>query len=364
MVDKQMSHVSGSSSTSLVRKPAAQVSDGQTGAGWDAEEGEGWVSMNDVGARMGAFVRHVEGLAAKVETATYGSELARHRMPLPDAYGTKRNPADLPHLAPHILRIFRSVFGCYLRYTFARRPKSNQAPASLFAELEQHALELGATAIGYAEITPDLIFKDFVIPHRNAIVIISKMRRETFGTAPSTEAMVEVAKAYADTTSIANDLAIFLRRQGFSAYPGISLGGSVEHTRVAERAGLGKIGYHGSLISPEEGARVRINVVYTNIENLPFPEQNPHDWVLDFCDRCRKCVRKCPADAIRSDTKPSDGRTRLSVIDPNRCGPYMAANHGCGVCIAVCPFSNAGYAKVQAGFSRAQAKLKAKAASS
>lgn len=315
-------------------------------------------SANDVGAMMTKAIKHVENQAASVDSAVYGSERSRQRMPLPEEYRSQRDLLDLPALLPQIVRIFKEVIGSYLRYKIHPRAQKTQASAAFLSQLEAYAQQIGATAIGYARITPDLIFTDFVVPHLNAIVILSEMRKEPFNTAPSVESMTEVAKAYADTTQIANELSTYLRRHGFSAYAGISLGGSVDHTRLAERAGLGKIGYHGSLISPEQGARVRINVVYTNIENLPYPNANEHDWVLDFCAKCNQCIRKCPPQAIRQNPEP-DAEGRISVIDANLCGPFMAANHGCGVCIAVCPFSNAGYEKIQEGFLKAQAKRRA-----
>jgi ferredoxin len=52
----------------------------------------------------------------------------------------------------------------------------------------------------------------------------------------------------------------------------------------------------------------------------------------------------------------ADEDGRIAAIDADKCGPYMAANHGCGICIAVCPFSLAGYEKIQAGFLKAQTR--------
>ncbi|WP_420642457.1 hypothetical protein [Candidatus Leptofilum sp.] len=312
-------------------------------------------SANDVGAVMTRVVRHVEGQAASIDTAAFGGHYARQRMPLPEEYGSERNLSDLPKMAPQIMRIFKGILGSYLRYKFHPKAKKPEASPAFLTQLETFARQNGAVTIGYAKITPDLIFKDFVVPHQNAIVIISEMRKELFNTAPSVESMSKVAKAYADTTQIANTLSSYLRKHGFSAFSGVSIGGSVDHTRLAEKAGLGKIGYHGSLISSEHGARVRINVVYTNIDNLPYPTENKHDWILDFCAMCNKCIRKCPPQAIWQDPEPDvDGR--ISAIDNTICGPYMSANHGCGVCIAVCPFSLAGYEKIQHGFIVAQAK--------
>lgn len=318
------------------------------------------LSLNEVGAVMTKVVKHVENQAGRVESAISAGEHARRRMPLPEEYGSERNAGDLPKLFPHMKRLFRGVFSTYWQYRVHRKPVRREVSAEFLSDLEAFARDCGATAIGYAPITPALIFKEFVIPHPHAIVILSEMRREPFGTAPSTEAMMEVAKAYADTTIIATQISGYLRRHGYSAFSGISMGGSVDHTRLAERAGLGKIGYHGSLISPQQGARVRINVVFTNIENLPYREESAHDWVLDFCDMCRKCIRKCPPQAIRYKPEP-DADGRISVIDADKCGPYMSANHGCGLCIAVCPFSMAGYDKVQDGFERAQAQRERRA---
>lgn len=317
-------------------------------------------SLNDAGAMMTKVVKYVENQATRIDTAISGGEHARRRMPLPEAYGSERNAEDLPKLFPTMQRLFRGIFSSYWQYRVYRKPVRTEVSAEFLTKLEAYARENGATAIGYAPITPDLIFKDFVVPHPHAIVILSEMRQEPFSTAPSTEAMIEVAKAYADTTVIATQISSYLRKHGYSAFSGISMGGSVDHTRLAERAGLGKIGYHGSLISPQQGARVRINVVFTNIENLPYPEENRHDWVLDFCDMCQKCIRKCPPQAIKYKPEP-DADGRISVIDADKCGPYMSANHGCGVCIAICPFSMAGYDKVQAGFERAQAKRRPQA---
>lgn len=313
------------------------------------------LSINDVGAIMAKLVKYVENQAATIDTAVYGGEHARQRMPLPEEYGAKRNTSDLPKLFPQIRRLAKGVFGSYWHYKFYSKAEKSEATPAFLARLEAFARQNGAIAIGYASITPDLIFKDFVVPYQNAIVIISEMRKEQFITAPSVESMIEVARAYADTTLLANQLSMYLRQHGFSAFSGISMGGSVDHTRLAEKAGLGKIGYHGSLISPQHGARLRINVVYTNIENLPYPTKNDHDWVLDFCAMCNKCIRKCPPKAIRQNPEP-DADGRISAINASKCGPYMAANHGCGICIAVCPFSLAGYEKIKKGFFRAQTK--------
>ena len=92
-------------------------------------------------------------------------------------------------------------------------------------------------------------------------------------TAPSFDAFLEVAKGYKRMAFISYKLAVLMRKNGFAAYPGTALGGITDYTYLGELAGLGAIGYHGLLITPEEGARVRINTIYTNITNLPIDEK-------------------------------------------------------------------------------------------
>ena len=294
---------------------------------------------------------YVEGHADKTEGAIYGEEQSSPRNPLDFPIEPGSSRPNIPVHLPNLARLFWGILGVY--YYYKRQVKQHQtiAPSSLFDELEQFAVEKGASAIGYARITPDLIFKDKCIPHQNAIVIVSQMHSQKFANVPDDDSIGEVVRLYANTTIIASQITGFLRKRGYSAYAGISVGGSVDLVRLAENAGLGAIGYHGSLISPQDGALLRINVVYTGIENLPFPEVNEHLWVRDFCDLCRKCIRKCPAEAIISDPQP-DEQGRISAVDVPKCGSYMANNNGCGVCIAICPFSIAGYEKVQKGYER------------
>ena len=70
---------------------------------------------------------------------------------------------------------------------------------------------------------------------------------------------------------------------------------------------------------------------------------------------CKKCIRGCPPQAIQLDP-PSDELGRKSVLDNKRCADYMAANFTCSICMSICPFSRAGYNKIQTNFKRIQSK--------
>ena len=86
---------------------------------------------------------------------------------------------------------------------------------------------------------------------------------------------------------------------------------------LAEKAGLGTIGTHGLLISPNVGPRQRIAAVYTSIENLPEINTNEHLWIKDFCTKCKRCVKACPTKAIFAKPK-RDHHDTIKHIDYTR----------------------------------------------
>ena len=231
------------------------------------------------------------------------------------------------------------------------KPSKDEASPEFIAELERMALEAGAQDIAYVKVPNNAIFKDKGIPHGYALVFTVKMDKEPIDTSPSFESQYEVARGYKNLAVVGNKLAKRMREEGFGAYPGTALGGVTDYVHLAELAGLGAIGYHGLLISPHDGARLRINTIYTNITNLPIrdPGENEHLWVRDFCAMCKKCVRSCPVGAIYDEPKPR-GDGGMQSIDHDSCRDYFTANFGCAVCLKVCPFSQVGYDKVKAGF--------------
>lgn len=233
------------------------------------------------------------------------------------------------------------------------RSTREEAAPGFISELETMARAAGAKDIGYVEVPPYAIFQGKGIPCRYAIVFTVEMDKEPIETAPSFECQLEVMDGYKRMASISIKLARFLRRNGFAAYPGMALGGLTDYVHLAEMAGLGVSGYHGLLISPGEGARLRINTIYTNIANLPTlatrGQENKHLWVRDFCAMCKKCIRQCPVSAIYDQPRPR-GDGGMQCIEHALCRDYFAANFGCGVCLAVCPFSEVGYDKVKSRF--------------
>ena len=229
------------------------------------------------------------------------------------------------------------------------RPTKSQASAEFLTQFQDLARASGAADIRFVQVPGNAIFKHKGVPHAQAVILTVEMKRSAFVNAPSFEAFLEVARGYGNLARIGNRLAHFMRRNGFAAYPGTALGGLTDYVHLAERAGLGAIGYHGLLITPTEGARLRINTIYTNIENLPFETENEHLWVRDFCASCRKCIRSCPVQAIGPQPRPR-GDGGMQCIDHDACRDYFDRNFGCGICLAKCPFSDAGYDAIKARF--------------
>ena len=146
---------------------------------------------------------------------------------------------------------------------------------------------------------------------------------------------------YDDLGIAANKIAYFLREQGYAAQADHPLGGLVLFPPLAQKAGIGRVGKHGLLITPEFGPRVRLAAVYTSIQDLPFAETNDHDWIDEYCKICGICIKQCPPQAILEEAVTHD-TGRITNITQQSCFEYFTQFYGCSVCVKVCPFSKAG----------------------
>jgi epoxyqueuosine reductase QueG len=226
-----------------------------------------------------------------------------------------------------------------------RAPRSDISPDEL-DQLEATIRDMGASSIGYTRLPRQWVFQDKAVLHPNVIVLIMKMDRERINMAPHAETEYTVMTTYRDLGIIANKATDFLRKQGFSVQAGHPLNGQTLYPPLAELAGLGQLAYSGLIITPEYGPCVRLAALYTSIENLPFNEGNEHAWVTDYCDSCKLCIKKCPADAIYEEPIRHE-HGQITYVDNDKCFPYFHYNHGCSVCIAVCPFNHAPYERLK-----------------
>ncbi len=174
------------------------------------------------------------------------------------------------------------------------------------------------------------------------VVLGVAMDHERLSTAPEHTSAMEVHEQYNPGTAAARALADWFRGHGYEAEghggPGA---GPIQMVPAAIAAGLGELGKHGSIINRELGSSFRLAAVLTD---APLSATEPDSFgVDDFCYGCRICTDACPPDAIAPEKRLVRGLEKWAV-DFDRCLPYFAVSYGCGICIAVCPWSMPGAA--------------------
>lgn len=121
----------------------------------------------------------------------------------------------------------------------------------------------------------------------------------------------------------------------------------------AVRAGLGWIGKHSNLITPEHGSWVFIGELLLNLDL-----DGDSDVIEDHCGTCTLCIDACPTAAI----------TEPYVVDSNKCISYATIElrepelpsqvenklsgwlYGCDICQDVCPWNRFETSSAEMGF--------------
>jgi ferredoxin len=260
-------------------------------------------------------------------------------------------PKSAPQMIGSIVNIRKSIFDLEKNPVDGKK----RIDPKLLDELRLFAKSVGADEIGFTAVPQQWVFQNTAIRYTQAIVLVMEMSKERMDLAPNADTAVMVHETYNQLGQVANKIADWLRERGFAAHAGHPLGGMALYPPMAQAAGLGWRGINGLVITPQFGPRVRLAAVFTEIENLPVHEGDEHAWVLDFCESCRRCVRDCPPDAFyESPIQHENGL--VTVLDNAKCFPYFAKNHGCSICIKVCPFNQKSYAQIKESFQRAARK--------
>lgn len=216
------------------------------------------------------------------------------------------------------------------------------APADWADAVKAFARENEADLVGIAAMDPLWVYDGYTISEPWIVMLGIAMDHGRLATAPTLEATIEVQAQYNRGARAARALSNWIRRQGWSATPHAGpMAGAVNLIPAALAAGLGELGKHGSIINDELGSSFRLAGVVTD---LPLIADRPRVFGADdFCLNCRVCSDACPPAAI-FETKQVVRGERKWYVDFDKCLPYFNETLGCGICIAVCPWSRPGVA--------------------
>ncbi len=185
-----------------------------------------------------------------------------------------------------------------------------------------------------------------VIPesHKYVVVMLVEQRKAIYARyAPTALHISEAMRCYSMMALLSGCLAEFIRGLGYKA---ISCGNDTALSiPLAIDAGLGQLGRHDRLITPQFGPLVRICKVFTD---MPLKLDKPIDFgVTEFCEVCDKCARACPMGAITFVERTFEGPSKSNnpgvlkwYSDPEKCyNGWSETGTNCGICLSVCPFS-------------------------
>jgi len=120
--------------------------------------------------------------------------------------------------------------------------------------------------------------------------------------------------------------------------------GPIMEKAWAQQAGLGWIGKHSNLVSPQFGSWLLLGEILTTLD------LDPDEPGTDLCGTCSLCIKACPTGAI----------TEPYVVDATKCVSYLTIEYagnldsiaqplrkkmgnrifGCDDCLDICPYNN------------------------
>ena len=188
-------------------------------------------------------------------------------------------------IIPKVFTTIRKAISTYKKEIKDLPEGVQSAPQEFWDEVMIQAKELGIDLIGFASIDEDFIFENdhiggIDVLYENAIVLGMEMDYEAIETAPEPPAGIESLNIYAELGEATNKLTAFIRSKGYHAIGCHPLGGPILYPAMAVKAGLGRIGRQGLLITKKFGPRQRLSVISVNIS--PLPEVGKWIGVLRF----------------------------------------------------------------------------------
>ncbi len=186
---------------------------------------------------------------------------------------------------------------------------------------------------------PESYGQKIQLDHPYAVVFAMGMDLAMVATSPKAPVVVETGKQYVEAAKISILMAEFIRRLGYSARAHIA-GSNYQAmvTPLGWEAGLGELGRLGILITTKYGPRARLGLVTTDLPLMP--DKPKVLGIQDFCGKCQKCARNCPAQAIPYSAQKEENGVSKWVLNREECYRYWRkAGTDCAMCLYVCPFS-------------------------
>ena len=235
----------------------------------------------------------------------------------------------------------------------AQRPaNAGDDPEANSRAVKSLAYYLGADLAGICEAKPyawyshDTDGTPMEPKHRYAIVLLIDQGHETMEGTSGDDWIsgAQSMRGYLRGAEIAGLMAAQIRALGSPARAQTNADSDVLQLPLVLLAGLGELSRIGELVlNPFVGPRFKSAVVTTD---LPLAVDRAIDFGLqDQRDKCMKCARECPCNAISFGDKVIFNGYEMWKPDVERCARYRVTNpHGsaCGRCMKMCPYTNEG----------------------
>ena len=208
---------------------------------------------------------------------------------------------------------------------------------------------LGADLVGicelpeYAWYSHDLDGSELKPYHKYGIAVLIDQGYETMEGASGDDWIsgAQSMRAYLRAQLISGIVGSHIRSLGYPARGHSVMDQDVLHIPIIMEAGLGELSRIGELVlNPFVGPRFKSGVITTD---LPLAPDQPIDFGLqDFCEKCNKCARECPCQAIPYGGKIMFNGYEMWKPDVEKCARYRilnAAGSMCGRCMKTCPWN-------------------------